>query len=111
MNTKPLWSLAAAGLFASLACAGGDSKNTSDSSAGASTPSTSNGVDLTGAGATFPYPIYAKWISDYLGKTGVKINYQQIGSGGGSAEPMPRTPDAELLQELRQLLAKQGSCP
>src|SRR5450830_1303250 len=39
--------------------------------------------DLTGAGATFPYPIYSKWFSDYAAKTGVKINYQSIGSGGG----------------------------
>ena len=40
-------------------------------------------VDLTGAGATFPYPIYSKWFAEYAAKTGVKINYQSIGSGGG----------------------------
>jgi phosphate transport system substrate-binding protein len=40
-------------------------------------------VDLTGAGATFPYPIYSKWFATYAEKTGVKINYQSIGSGGG----------------------------
>jgi phosphate transport system substrate-binding protein len=39
--------------------------------------------DLNGAGATFPYPIYSKWFSDYATATGVKINYQSIGSGGG----------------------------
>ena len=39
--------------------------------------------ELTGAGATFPYPIYSKWFSDYAKKTGVRINYQSIGSGGG----------------------------
>src|SRR3954466_10235622 len=39
-------------------------------------------ADLTGAGATFPYPIYSKWFTEYA-KTGVKINYQSIGSGGG----------------------------
>jgi len=38
---------------------------------------------LTGAGATFPYPIYDKWFNSYATKTGVKINYQSIGSGGG----------------------------
>jgi phosphate transport system substrate-binding protein len=39
---------------------------------------------LTGAGATFPYPIYSKWFSEYAGAhPGVEINYQQIGSGGG----------------------------
>ena len=39
--------------------------------------------DLNGAGATFPYPIYSKWFSDYAATSGVKINYQSIGSGGG----------------------------
>jgi phosphate transport system substrate-binding protein len=39
-------------------------------------------ADLTGAGATFPFPIYSKWFADYA-RTGVKINYQPIGSGGG----------------------------
>lgn len=39
--------------------------------------------DLNGAGATFPYPIYSKWFSDYARETGVRINYQAIGSGGG----------------------------
>ncbi|MDB4876154.1 MAG: pstS [Gemmatimonadetes bacterium] len=39
--------------------------------------------DLTGAGATFPYPIYSKWFHDYAAKTGVQINYQANGSGGG----------------------------
>ena len=43
----------------------------------------SGGVDLTGAGATFPYPIYSRWFSEYAVKTGVRINYQSIGSGGG----------------------------
>jgi phosphate transport system substrate-binding protein len=40
-------------------------------------------ADLTGAGATFPYPIYSKWFTEYAAKTGVHINYQAIGSGGG----------------------------
>ena len=38
---------------------------------------------LTGAGATFPNPLYAKWFDAYARKTGVRINYQPIGSGGG----------------------------
>lgn len=38
---------------------------------------------LTGAGATFPNPIYTKWFADYASKKGVRINYQSIGSGGG----------------------------
>jgi phosphate transport system substrate-binding protein len=39
--------------------------------------------DVTGAGATFPAPLYAKWASDYNKATGVKINYQSVGSGAG----------------------------
>ena len=50
-------------------------------------------VDLTGAGATFPYPIYSKWFSDYAAKTGVRINYQSIGSGGGIRQLSERTVD------------------
>jgi phosphate transport system substrate-binding protein len=44
---------------------------------------TARAQDLNGAGATFPFPIYSKWFSDYAASTGVKINYQSIGSGGG----------------------------
>ncbi len=40
-------------------------------------------VDISGAGATFPYPIYAKWAEAYKAKTGIGLNYQSIGSGGG----------------------------
>jgi phosphate transport system substrate-binding protein len=40
-------------------------------------------TEITGAGATFPYPIYAKWAEDYQKTTGVKLNYQSIGSSGG----------------------------
>jgi phosphate transport system substrate-binding protein len=39
--------------------------------------------DLNGAGATFPQPLYSKWFSEYAAKTGVKINYQSLGSGAG----------------------------
>jgi phosphate transport system substrate-binding protein len=40
-------------------------------------------VEISGAGATFPYPIYAKWADTYKKDTGVGLNYQSIGSGGG----------------------------
>ncbi len=53
----------------------------------------SQSVDLTGAGATFPNPIYSKWFSDYAAKTGVRINYQSIGSGGGIRQLSERTVD------------------
>ena len=48
-------------------------------------------VDLTGAGATFPYPIYSKWAEAYKAKTGVGLNYQPIGSGGGIAQIKAKT--------------------
>ena len=54
---------------------------------------TSSGVALVGAGATFPYPLYSKWIDEYAKKTGVKINYQSIGSGGGVKQFSEQTVD------------------
>ncbi len=48
-------------------------------------------TDITGAGATFPYPIYAKWAEAYNTKTGVKLNYQSIGSGGGIKQIQAKT--------------------
>src|SRR5690348_4960981 len=61
-------------------------------------------ADISGAGATFPYPIYAKWADAYKTQTGVGMNYQSIGSGGGikqikastvdfGASDMPLTPE------------------
>ena len=70
-------------------------------------------ADISGAGATFPYPIYAKWADAYKRLTGIGLNYQSIGSGGGikqikaktvtfGASDMPLKPDdlkaAGLLQ-------------
>lgn len=63
---------------------------------------------ITGAGASFPYPIYAKWASLYEKETGNKVNYQSIGSGGGQQQIIAKTIDfgasddpmkAELLQQ------------
>ena len=94
VNKSTVWSLAAAGLISTVACSGGDSKGGSDSGSPATAAaSRSGGVDLTGAGATFPYPIYTKWFSDYAAKTGVKINYQSIGSGGGIRQIQEGTVD------------------
>ena len=49
--------------------------------------------EITGAGATFPYPIYAKWAEAYNAKTGNKLNYQSIGSGGGIRQIQNKTVD------------------
>jgi phosphate transport system substrate-binding protein len=48
-------------------------------------------ADISGAGATFPYPIYAKWAVAYKGQSGVGLNYQSIGSGGGIAQIKAKT--------------------
>ncbi|HSC60658.1 MAG TPA: phosphate ABC transporter substrate-binding protein PstS [Rhizomicrobium sp.] len=50
-------------------------------------------ADMTGAGATFPYPIYAKWAEAYKKATGIGLNYQAIGSGGGIAQIKAKTVD------------------
>src|SRR5271168_5032961 len=68
---------------------------------------------LTGAGASFPYPIYSKWFSEYsAAHPGVEINYQSIGSGGGirqvtsglvdfGASDMPMTNDALASSKIK----------
>jgi len=48
---------------------------------------------LNGAGATFPYPVYSAWAFDYSKVTGVQLNYQSIGSGGGVRQITDRTVD------------------
>ena len=48
---------------------------------------------IIGAGATFPYPLYSKWGSDYAGLNGIKLNYQAIGSGGGISAIEAKTVD------------------
>lgn len=53
----------------------------------------SEGVTISGAGASFPYPIYAKWAARYHQYRGVKLNYQSIGSGGGIAQIKAKTVD------------------
>lgn len=50
-------------------------------------------TNITGAGATFPYPIYAKWAEAYKAKTGSGMNYQSIGSGGGIKQIQAKTVD------------------
>ena len=70
-------------------------------------------AEITGAGATFPYPIYSKWAEAYKAKSGVGMNYQSIGSGGGikqitaktvdfGASDAPLTPDALQKEGLMQ---------
>ena len=48
-------------------------------------------ADITGAGATFPYPVYSKWAEAYKKETGIGLNYQSIGSGGGIRQIQAKT--------------------
>jgi phosphate transport system substrate-binding protein len=57
------------------------------------TPPTTQSVHLNGAGATFPAPLYTKWFDEYNKLTGIKINYQPIGSGGGISQITEGTVD------------------
>jgi phosphate transport system substrate-binding protein len=56
-------------------------------------PGEGEAKQLTGAGATFPAPLYSKWFNDYKALTGVEVNYQAIGSGGGIKAISDQTAD------------------
>ena len=72
--------------------------------------SAANAADLTGAGATFPYPIYAKWAEAYKKATGTGMNYQSIGSGGGIKQIKAKTVDfgASDMPLPAEELSKEG---
>jgi phosphate transport system substrate-binding protein len=67
-------------------------------------------AEITGAGATFPYPIYAKWAEAYRAKTGIGLNYQSIGSGGGIKQIKAKTVDFGASDKplTAEELAKEG---
>ena len=50
-----------------------------------------NAADISGAGASFPYPVYTKWAEAYKQETGIGLNYQSIGSGGGIKQIKAKT--------------------
>jgi phosphate transport system substrate-binding protein len=66
--------------------------------------------EVTGAGASFPAPIYSKWASDYNKATGVKVNYQSIGSGGGIKQIDSKTVDfgASDMPQTDEVLKSKG---
>lgn len=66
--------------------------------------------EITGAGASFPAPIYAKWAADYNKATGVKVNYQSVGSGAGIKQIDSKTVDfgASDMPQTDDVLAKKG---
>lgn len=66
--------------------------------------------EITGAGASFPAPVYSKWASDYNKATGVKVNYQSVGSGAGIKQIDSKTVDfgASDMPQTDEVLAKKG---
>ena len=66
--------------------------------------------DVTGAGATFPAPLYARWAADYNKATGIRINYQSVGSGAGLRQIRGKTVDfgASDMPLTDEELAKDG---
>lgn len=70
---------------------------------------------LTGAGATFPAPLYSKWFDEYHKMTGVQVNYQPIGSGGGIKAITDRTVDFGasdgIMSEAEEAAAKASGGP
>ena len=66
--------------------------------------------EITGAGASFPAPLYAKWASEYNKATGVRVNYQSIGSGGGIKQIDSKTVDfgASDMPQTDEVLKSKG---
>jgi len=86
----------------------------SSSTAKQTAPAKASGETLTGAGATFPFPLISKWIPAYDQATGTKITYSPIGSGGGIAAITARTvdfgaSDAPLTPDQFKAAVKDGS--
>ena len=75
MNANSIWRMIGAAALVALTAVSAPAQN------------------LTGAGATFPYPLYSKWFDVYHEKTGIQINYQSIGSGGGIQQVKAGTVD------------------
>ncbi len=66
--------------------------------------------EITGAGATFPAPVYSKWAADYHKATGVKVNYQSVGSGAGIKQIDSKTVDfgASDMPQTDEVLKQKG---
>ena len=84
-----------AAVLALVSCGGNNTKSGSDSTSkpGEATASTSDANTLLGAGSTFVYPLFSKLFAEYDKETGIKVNYQSIGSGGGILQLTNKTID------------------
>ena len=96
-QTVRIGALALASLFFLAACGGNNETSpgqTADGSAASGQGSSDRvAAEITGAGATFIFPLVSKWSADYNAATGNRVNYQSIGSGGGIAQIKSGTVD------------------
>ncbi|NYZ63900.1 phosphate ABC transporter substrate-binding protein PstS [Luteimonas deserti] len=96
-QTVRIGALALASLFFLAACGGNSDAPAGQAGAGAPGQGQGSGdrvtAEITGAGATFIYPLVSKWSADYNAATGNRVNYQSIGSGGGIAQIKSGTVD------------------
>lgn len=114
-----LTSLLVLGAFTLAACSGGNNNNQTQQSGTAANnqstaqapaaPAVQNTI-VTGAGASFPQPIYAQWAQDYNKATGNQVNYQSIGSSGGIKQIVAKTVDFGASDEpmKKEALDKDG---
>src|SRR6266581_6737511 len=106
-DTRGIMRKLAIALFLAAACA-----KTEAPPAAGSAAAPLKTISITGAGATFPYPIYSKWFSDYNKlHPNVQVNYQSIGSGGGIKQITEKTVDfgaSDAILNDDQYKAAQG---
>jgi phosphate transport system substrate-binding protein len=92
MSKRLTWPGCVLAALVSAACGGGPPQTSQEQGANPSAAATGSTLQINGAGATFPYPIYSKWFSEYNRlHPDVAINYQSIGSGGGVRQLTNRT--------------------
>lgn len=87
---KKIWAPVLALALLTVACGGSSTKVIGSNG---SESKRFQGIDLTGAGATFPAPLYQLWASEFQKESGLRVNYQSIGSGGGIQQIIARTVD------------------
>ena len=114
MNLSNLKRIATAATLALLLAACGSKGDDATSATADSGPAAAGGgpdaADISGAGATFPYPIYSKWADAYKKETNIGLNYQSIGSGGGIKQIKAKTVTFGASISFRRALTLSSSC-
>ncbi len=120
MNRNRKWFMSLIMLFTILVvvtgCSGtGTTTTTTPAATVTSTSTVTSGININGVGATFPAPLYTKWFDVYYKDTGIKINYQAIGSGGGINQITEGTVDFGasdgIMTETQQSKAEEANGP